>query len=221
MLFPRQRQLPPSNIPVRISVSIAPSNVRVNVLKAHLCAGLAVFQTIKSNTIQFVMAIASQPIKNVMVSLFVLKAQSIVTDTVEDPVVGTFFVMGSVSPKASLVMGIVQRDTLIVMDSVEMKGIGHFVMGNVNPNTNLVMGGVQRVTSNAMETVEMKITLDCVMVNAYGILIPVMASVVRGIFHVMDTMVDKDVTMKSITKTVMGGAFGTPSSVHRPTLLLA
>ena len=67
----------------------------------------------------------------------------------------------------------------------------------------------------------MKITFDCVMVNAYGIPIPVMASVVRGIFCVMVTMVDKVVTMKSIGKTVMGNAFGTPSPVHRLILLLA
>ena len=103
--------------------------------------------------------------------------------------------MANVSPKTSLVMEIVLRDTLNVMDSVEMKGIGQFVMGNVNPNTNLVMGGVQRVTSNAMETVGVKNTLDCAMVNAYGILIPVMAYVVRGIFYVMGTMVEKDVSM--------------------------
>ena len=129
--------------------------------------------------------------------------------------------MANVSPKTSLVMEIVLRDTLNVMDSVEMKGIGQFVMGNVNPNTNLVMGGVQRVTSNAMEIVGVKNTLDCVMVNAYGIQIPVIAYVVRGIFYVMVTMVDQDVTMKSITKTVMENVFGIPSHVRLRILLLA
>ena len=78
-LFPRQKQHPPSNIPVRISLSIALSNVRVNVLRVHLCVGLAVFQTIKSNAIQFVMAVASQPIRNVMVSSLVLRVHLSVT----------------------------------------------------------------------------------------------------------------------------------------------
>jgi len=79
VLFPRQKQHPPSNIPVRISVLITLSNVRVNVLKAHLCVGLAVFLTVISLAILFVMAVASQPIKNVMVSLLVLRVHLSVT----------------------------------------------------------------------------------------------------------------------------------------------
>ena len=110
---------------------------------------------------------------------------------------------------------------MTVMETVGAKNGTFFVMGSVKANGYLVMGTVIRVTLNAMEDVKMKSGLGCVMVNAYGILIPVMASVVRGIFHVMVTMVDKDVTMKSIGKTVMGGAFGTPSPVHRLILLLA
>ena len=220
VLFPRQTHHPPSNIPVRISVLIALSNVRVNVLRAHLCVGLAVFQTVKGSTMQFVMVIASQATKNAMVSLLVLRVHLSVTVTVGAKN-GTLFVMESVKANGNHVMGRVMRVTSIVMEAVEIKGIGRFVMGNVNPNTNLVMGGVQRVTSNAMETVGVKNTLDCAMVNAYGILIPVMASVVRGIFHVMVTMVEKDATMKSITKTVMENVFGIPSHVRLRILLLA
>ena len=89
VLSPRLTHHPPSNIPVRISVSIALSNVMVNVLRAHLCVGLAVFQTIKSDTIQFVMAVASQATKNVMVYLSVLKVLLIVMDLVGGPMVGT------------------------------------------------------------------------------------------------------------------------------------
>ena len=85
----RPTQHPPSNIPVRISVLIALSNVMVNVLRAHLCVGLAVFQTVKSYTILFVMAIASQATKNVMVFLSVLKVHLTVMALVGGPMVGT------------------------------------------------------------------------------------------------------------------------------------
>ena len=60
-----------------------------------------------------------------------------------------------------------------------------------------------------MVLVEMKSGIDCVMVNAYGIILPVMANVVRGIFYVMAIA-----TKKSIGKNVMEGVFGRPSHVR-------
>ena len=134
VLSPRPTHHPPSNIPVRISVSIALSNVTVNVLREHLCVGLAVFQTVKSDTIQFVMAVASQATKNVMVYSSVLKVLLSVTGTVGPIPVqdGTFFVMANVNLSTNLVMGSVQRVTSNVMETVGMKSIIGFVMGNVS-----------------------------------------------------------------------------------------